>query len=312
MATVINGNAPATGSVALFSIVQLLIAAGATKIQDSDGTVYSPSGTRITSGNSSTNGLANTSAWFVLRLPSGRQYCFQRGSSNVSWRVMYSFSAGFTGGSPGATRIPTATDQAIILGGGTDASPTYNNLFATDASYRLYAYEDVVYGFWWGTVALSGGSNSSGMYHDLITRSDVDEPDGCVTNVSPTGFTQGSIGTVTAATTGSRTAGWLRYGEVDASHVALSGMTQRDNAGTVIYPDGAGVSARGKDQLRLIPYARGNNQTLPYGDKGMSKIVAWPGSSRSTLETYSVASARDWIRMGGAALRWNGDVVVPV
>lgn len=317
MATaVINGALPATGSVAIYSVLQMLVAIGATKTRDSDGTTYSASGTQVTSGGSNTNGLANTSAWFVMRLPSGREYCFQRGSNNTLWRIMYSAQAGFTGGSPGATRVPTATDQATIFGGGTDASPTYNQFFSTDASYRLYGLADTVYGFWFGSVLTASSAASAGMWHDLITPASSVDDDPCVTHLSVSGvaFTQSAVATVTAATTGTRTAGWLRYGEASESgHVALSGMPLRDGTGNVVFPDGAGVNPHdNKDQLRLIPYARGSTQTVPYGDKGLSKIAAWCGTPRSTLETYSVSSTRDWLRMGSVALRWNGDVVVPV
>lgn len=65
-----------------------------------------------------------------------RQFCFQRGSSNALWRVKYSARAGFTTApAPGVT--PSATDEVIILGGGTDAAPTYGTLLPADGSYRL-------------------------------------------------------------------------------------------------------------------------------------------------------------------------------
>ena len=149
----INGDAPATGAVAMWRVISMLVAAGATKVADSDGTTYSAVGTRVTSGASGAQGLGNTNAWVRLQLPGGRELTIQRGASNTVWRVKYSASAYFTGGSPGATQTPSATDEAIRCGGGTDASPTYLSWFATDATYKLYGGAGgAADGFWFATV----------------------------------------------------------------------------------------------------------------------------------------------------------------
>ena len=68
--------------------------------------------------------MANTSAWFRISNPDGVEYVCQRGINNLQWRVKVSPTVGFTGGSPGATQVPSATDEGIVLGGGTDASPS--------------------------------------------------------------------------------------------------------------------------------------------------------------------------------------------
>jgi hypothetical protein len=151
---------PATGAVAIYTVISQLVSSGWAKISDSDGTTYSSGGTQVTSGAAGAGGLGNSLAWFVLRDPgSRRQFCFQKSSANnTQWRIKFSESAGFSGGSPGATRVPSATDEQVILGSGTDASPTMATLLNTDGGYRFHVISESavvtgsnVYMFWFGT-----------------------------------------------------------------------------------------------------------------------------------------------------------------
>jgi len=101
--------------------------------------------------------LAVPFSWFVLEgppyvtspRPSGgvvyhRQWKIQRGADNTQWRIYYSARAGFTGGTPGPTQTPSAIDEQPILGGGTDAAPTFGTLLPPDGTYRaqIHVYED--------------------------------------------------------------------------------------------------------------------------------------------------------------------------
>ena len=128
---------PATGAVAMWDLIDLLVnTCGWDKASDSDGTTYSSAGTQVTSGSSGAGGLGNANAWVRLVSPlGGRSLTVQRGASNLLWRVNYSAQAGFSTGSPGATRTPSASDSQLVKGGGTEASPTFSGLFTTDGSY---------------------------------------------------------------------------------------------------------------------------------------------------------------------------------
>jgi hypothetical protein len=121
---------PATGSLAMWNFVAALIAQGWTKLADSDGTTYSNVGTQVTGGNAGAHGLGNQYAWVVLRDPSGaggREYCIQNTfSNNLYWRIKYSQSAGFVGGAPSATQVPSATDETVPFGSGTDAEVVWD------------------------------------------------------------------------------------------------------------------------------------------------------------------------------------------
>lgn len=114
-------------------------------------------------------GLANPFSWFVLRSPGyttspipfggalyHRELCFQRGADNASWRVKYSARAGFSGGVPSFSQTPSATDEQVIVGGGTDAVPTFGALLPADGSYRmqLNIYEDLLPGLYLVTYPL--------------------------------------------------------------------------------------------------------------------------------------------------------------
>ncbi len=126
-------NVSNSGAVIMWALEQLLVAAGWTKTQDSDGTTYSPVGARLTHSGAGVNGLNNASAWFVLQAPAigpcARSFCFQRGvASQAVWRIKYSRNAGFIGGAPGATQTPSAADELVLEGGGTDAAPTFETV----------------------------------------------------------------------------------------------------------------------------------------------------------------------------------------
>ncbi len=135
-------NSPATGGVALYLLISTLVSAGWTKAMDSDGTTYSSSGAQVTSGATGAGGLNNSNAWVRLSAPAVngqvRELTFQRGATALQWRIKYSASALFSGGSPAATVTPSSADEVFMAGGGTDASPTFLSWLGTDALYRWH------------------------------------------------------------------------------------------------------------------------------------------------------------------------------
>lgn len=146
------------GAEVVYTIVTTLVASGVwTKTRDSDGTTYSSSGTQVTGPGTGANGLNNNRAWVQVTDSNGRSWVFQRSTTtDYQWRVKFSFD-GFEAGSPSATQVPAATTSAhevILFGSGSDASPTFSNLFPTTAgSYKADVIaEDVLvngeYGFW--------------------------------------------------------------------------------------------------------------------------------------------------------------------
>lgn len=116
----------------LFELKEALKAAGWTVMSSSDGLTYFPASDGITSGSSSptAGNFGNALAWFRIRQPSGgagayagtREFTIQV-TDTQNFRIKYSKTGVFTGGSPSATQTPSGAGEQIIVGSGTDASP---------------------------------------------------------------------------------------------------------------------------------------------------------------------------------------------
>ena len=169
MTTAGSHTTPATSCVAMYALRAALIAGGYTCPKDSDATTYSSSGAQVTSGASGAGGLGNNLAWMVLASPGGQQWCIQVVSvASQTYRVKVSPSAGFVT-SPGATVTPSASDELVIHGAGTDASPTGATLFGTDGSYR-WEVSPVggTYGWLAQSFPVGGGATRTVLYHDPL------------------------------------------------------------------------------------------------------------------------------------------------
>lgn len=141
------------GDIAIYDLVNVLTASGWTIQSASNGSNFD-AGTTYWSSASWGN-----LAWVTVREPSGpggREWCFQRITYDYNWRVKVSPYAGFTG-SATATQVPTATDEGIIWGSGTDGSPTGATLFYTSNRFKFHAIAESTpvgpagnqaYGFW--------------------------------------------------------------------------------------------------------------------------------------------------------------------
>lgn len=150
---------PATGAVAVFNFKEMLKQLGWVVKASSDGSTFNSTGDQITTGATGAGGFANNSAWFRIQDPATlREFTWQRGTTNLVARVKWSHSSKFTGGSPGTTQTPSAADETIIRGGGTDASPTFTTVFGADASYRFHAGGDdaTPYYFWYRCTSTTG------------------------------------------------------------------------------------------------------------------------------------------------------------
>lgn len=308
---------PATGAVAVYALIALLVSVGWTKVADSDGTTYSSSGTQVTGGGSGTNGLANANAWVRLRAPNGvRELTFQRGSANALWRIKYSASERFSAGSPGATQTPqtpTSTEQQILLGGGTDASPTFSAWFATDGTYRAQYGADAAapFAFWFATYPSGGGTPNGGMVLDPVLVPASADQDQAVIAIATSGggFTATTFGTVSSATTGTRIAGWLKYNVAGAGFVAIPANKITSSGGSDLAPEASGSNPHsGSDDLYPVIYGRPTGQSAPQGYKGISSVMYWNGTVRATGDTLAVSTTRDRLVLGQVNLPWNGQI----
>ena len=139
---------PASAEWTMYYFKEALKQAGWTVVKSSDGSTYNSSGDQITSGNSGAGGMNNNNVWWIVQSPAGAggfQMCWQSGSNRTQWRLKWSHSAGFTGGSPSASQVPSASDEKVICGGGSDASPTFYGWLAGNGTYRAHIGCSTVY-----------------------------------------------------------------------------------------------------------------------------------------------------------------------
>lgn len=296
-----------TCPVAVFKLVTLLLAKGWTKPKDSDGTTYSSAGTQVTSGAAGAGGLANNSAWFLLKHPStNRTFCFQRGTANLNWRVSYCADNAFTSGTPGATRIPAPAGgsvEVILLGAGTDAAPTYAGLFGADSTFYFHAEaggsdEDYAWIFWGVTPGASPTPAGVTFYDPMLPASYVEgDPDPSV--VACTGSGNG-FGTVGGGADSALMRAWMG---------PINDTNNNRSIGTSSYGIGYTVSSgtnpvTGKESLIPVPWVR---RAAPGGGmKGYSRLFRQPTGIHTMMTPYTVESANDFVGVITLVLPWNG------
>lgn len=143
MAKIALCNTIGTNNDPLWFLKYVLKLAGWTVKSSGTGTggTYSSSSDLITNQGAALGGMGVVRSWYVIEDPAGlRQLCCQTttAASNQS-RVKYSKGAKFIGGTPGANTVPSASDEVVFHGGGTDASPS--GIFfpnTTPGNYRIH------------------------------------------------------------------------------------------------------------------------------------------------------------------------------
>lgn len=303
---------PTNGAEAMFIFKTRAKLAGFTVPASSDGLTYNSSGDQITGFGTGAGGMANNSAWFILQAPDGiRQWVFQRGNTNPAWRIKYSASAKFTGGTPSATRVPSATDEGTALhGSGTDASPTYANLFNTDGSYRFHMMFDNAAPYGWYAVAypVGGFSGTSGlvvMLFDPLTNTDALDVDPCINYISPTNETGGGLGLGSFGVAASAPWGWLKKGMAGEGFVRIPAATYAIGNSAVV-PSGLPSNPHsGKDDAFPVIYLRATSAGVPAGYKGVSSLVRWRATDRGTGQTGTVTDPKDRIVVNKCQLPWD-------
>lgn len=316
---------PATCAVAIFNLKTLLKSVGWTVPRSSDGTTYNSSGDQISSGGSGANGMDNASAWFVIQSPGAtpRQLCLQRWSTvgagtSYAWRIKYSKSAGFTGGSPGATRVPSAADEQLLLGAGTDASPTFNSLFgtATDGGFRHNLLADNADGYsfasfaWTNTAALP----THGFLFDPLTECASGDTYGLALYVNGT-IASSANGGVAGAGCFQCESVFRNYGKMFGhkfdgtwSTTIVGCGLMCSNSGTLrsMSPYGLYTNGEGKDDVFKIPVIHLNTGTN-FGDwRGFSTLLRWSSCARATGSTLSVSGSKDRVILCDISLPWDG------
>jgi len=320
-------NIPLTGSVAVYQLVSTLVSAGWLKKMDSDGTTYSSTGVQVTSGASGTNGLGNSNAWVRLQSPptnggtivnQTREITFQRGTTDLVWRVKYSASALFTGGTPGISQTPSSTDEVFMAGGGTDASPTFYALFNTNQTYHWNVacggFADGYSFIGWSVAAGTLNGAATNIFLDVLASGTYP-----ATDVDPAVMHCDNSGTIfntvfaaafpsTNLTNPALARAWL--GATSAAGASL--VTNSVNVGMVSFNQFGKSASISTNQWtkknNFYPAMWGSNFSSPKGIKGFSTLFKFAAVNRVGLTTYGVASAnaKDIISTGQIWVPWNG------
>lgn len=334
-----------TGSQMMYRFKKLLAGAGSDTSQgsaggagtatwkvlgSSDGSSFNTAASGIDywqSGSSGAKGCANSQAWVRLQMPSvggiQRELLIQRNTTNTSWRVGYSYSAGFTGtgnGAISATVAPTATDAQDFLststptvGGFQSGGAAYTAFFATDNTYvcSIAAQSVAPYGFWlWTSTSLTAMS-SGFMLDPLLANSyPSGDPEPYVLYGTGASGTFGAVGAMGGSAIIVNTSGvkaWLKKGIAGEGFVQLGAADYVLNTNAIPAATQLYQNYDGNDILIPVFYGRVASLAAPVGGKGTSSLMKSLLNVRNFREALSVgAGSRNYIVVGVHAVDWDG------
>ena len=325
-----TGNNPLTAPIAMWTLIDKLTnvttGAGWLVKSDSDGTTYNATGGQVTSGSAGGHGLGNNNAWVRIQAPTvggnTREIIFQRSTGvtqatfDLQWRVKYSANAGFTGGSPSNIQTPSAADEVIMCGGGTDAAPIFTAWFDTNAGYRWHIacggatenYSFVAWAMLNTTTTMRNGIFLDVLISGTYPAADVDPAVICCAPFGGwTGYF-GSINTNTATINpaGSRT--WL--GATSAAGASLT--TNNVNVGLVGHGACGGQFGfavnpfSSADSLYSPIYASGTGSRSPIGFKGFSGLFYFGSMLRTNMDTATTVGSKDRVFISQVWAPWDG------
>ncbi len=296
----------------IYELKELMVSAG--HAVTSSGTGFSGTGSGVYNATgdaiSSAALLDNQHAWFRIEGPGGREWCFQgQGSSygNV-WRVKVSTAAGFSGGAPSASRTPSAADEQIIWGSGTDASPfpSHSHLLPGANSVAYMGVDTAApYGWYCGVYKSSTARIETliGLF-EVKNCNPLDDPAiyHADRNASASVAIRSRLG---SASTGPE--GWIAYG--DASVTWGATPCYAGSGGGATHPASTDVDPYdGTDGLLEIEIYRPTTVSSPGGRKGILAWAYWGTPIRTALDTRSVQDNYDHITLGELVMPWNGTV----
>jgi PKD repeat protein len=292
-----------------YQIKEFLKTLGGTITKSGTGTAgsYNASGDSIVSAT-----FATAKAWYVCALRGGGQLCVQTGGSNA-WRVKYSHTAGFVGGSPAADQTPTATDEAVLKGGGTDAAPAYSAAFAGAAyPHNLQLVGDNVTGSFiaighLNSASTSYGLPSSGIFLDRLVPGSYSTDDPCPVVWGQYGANV-DVWTVTvlsSVSAGNPPAARYPNGTVNAASMLryAESSSPRIPGATVDQYSGAELSWP-------VAYGRASNAfTGAAGHKGQSALFEWVSRENVSFGTLATIAGRNRLILGDVHIPWDGSTV---
>jgi len=273
---------PPTGSEYFRRLKNVLKAAGWTVIASCDGVSAAASDLWGTTGS---NDVAL--AWWIGQSPSGeRQICIQRGTTETNWRVKYikgAFAA-YDNGNPTITPArASGLAEFVLCGGGTDASPTFDQLFyAGGGDNGSYPYRGQVVainttdGFWAGVFRVGSSTPEFQFLIDPLTGlQDPADADPVAFDMKGTWLAyrnspwDGTSETYDLGPIGYYAGGLNTYQRMPMSYYGNRySVCVGDNNAPV------NTNTGGYDTFPVL-YARPTNLGGPFGAKGYSTLFRW-------------------------------------
>lgn len=313
---------PANHVECVFNLKRALKAAGwvVTASGTGSGLAFDTTADIITTAAAGAGGLDNPSAWFQIRDPNSVCWLsFQRDTTASAgnayqWRVTCSTVAFAVTASASATRAceitgaPDTTKQKTILGGGTEAAPTYAQLFySTAGSNRQNIVADATTGSFLCVLHRNGRAGAEMTYivfDKLAASASASDPSPWVFNAKQssdpflyTNWYGASVGPWKNILNGTR--GWF---QVTPAFWSMYGGTST--------PSNFGVNPEdSKDNPSDVLYGRPSSLAAPCGLYGKSQVFKWGTIARSFGDRLSVDTTGDHVIINDVAVPWNGDAV---
>lgn len=298
-----------TGGAVWYNLKELLKTAGWTVKSSGDGlSAFSSSSDVITVPGTGAGGMSNANAWFRIQMPTHlgvtRELLVQAASSSTITSLLYSFSAGFTGGSPSATVAPTATDSKSIKGSAAG--------FLADNSYHMNMGADdaAPYGFFMASISV-GNPNSAaggGLILDPIL-----ENSGSPGDPDPYVWTFPGTNGFTISTMTGNSGGGAWYGKGTGAEVFTDcspGGLGNPSGGNFMYPNQAGTNPHTMDEeIGPILYGHSTSTLEPIQTKGIGTVMKWNGTRKSSGSRLSVLTTGDRICIQEVNFPWDGSAV---
>lgn len=249
------------------------------------------------------------SAWIAFKMPAvrgiTRRICLQRAgvSSGQSVRAKINWTTDYTGGT--ATQTPTVAGETVFLGGGTDASPTFDTFAPSTGSYivQCLGYDTSPQCFAVAMYPAAGGAvGSAGLFFALDALEDSSYISGCddaiLVRSKQTTPIVGSLVSDDAGTAHCFARARLGLTGPDPTWEAVKMLA----VGSI--PGSASAEPRGnKKPVARIKYAR---DTSPPDSFGLSRLFRWYGPVGYVPMTANLSSTKDLIVIGQLALPWDG------
>ena len=253
--------------------------------------------------------------WFAMTLPGGHHITIQPTISTNLVRVKISPSAGFLGGTPDCQTTPTATDEGVYRGSGTDASPV--GLIALTSALNFPQYMQFVGDPETGAFVVHGHrSTSGGTGFSLCTMAWLFDPllPGTYPTEDPhpfifyaTGSTQDVWSYTFLGSSSTNTPQGRGPDGVIAAHAALRYGT---NAGIMVPAFSMANPYSTKDIAWPIIYGRDSTTLTSGGFKGRSSIIRWIGR-RGRYGDRCVINGEVFINAGDVLIPWPDTATIP-